>query len=68
MFKKTAPNGKVTVYVEKRELTIGENGIEPLQGVLFVDSNYIKDRKVYGQFVLTFRYGREDEEVNIIFF
>ena len=58
----------MTVYVEKRELTIGENGIEPLQGVLFVDSNYIKDRKVYGQFVLTFRYGREDEEVNIIFF
>ncbi|KAL7631985.1 UNVERIFIED_CONTAM: hypothetical protein RMT77_017699 [Armadillidium vulgare] len=63
VFKKTAPNGKITVYVEKRELMISENGIEPLYGVLFVDATYIKDRKVYGQFVLTFRYGREDEEV-----
>ncbi|XP_071529553.1 arrestin homolog isoform X3 [Panulirus ornatus] len=63
VFKKTAPNGKITVYVERRELCIAEPGIQPLHGVLFVDANYVKDRKVFGQFVLTFRYGREDEEV-----
>ncbi|XP_045130826.1 arrestin homolog isoform X2 [Portunus trituberculatus] len=63
VFKKTAPNGKITLYVEQRELCIGENGIQPLQGILYVDANYVKDRKVFGQFVLTFRYGREDEEV-----
>ncbi|MPC15294.1 Arrestin [Portunus trituberculatus] len=62
VFKKTAPNGKITLYVEQRELCIGENGIQPLQGILYVDANYVKDRKVFGQFVLTFRYGREDEE------
>ncbi|XP_042874275.1 arrestin homolog isoform X3 [Penaeus japonicus] len=62
VFKKTAPNGKLTVYVERRELCIKEDGIQALHGVLFVDANYVKDRKVFGQFVLTFRYGREDEE------
>ncbi|XP_069985946.1 arrestin homolog isoform X2 [Penaeus vannamei] len=63
VFKKTAPNGKLTVYVERRELCIKEDGIQALHGVLFVDANYVKERKVFGQFVLTFRYGREDEEV-----
>ncbi|XP_064090668.1 arrestin homolog isoform X2 [Macrobrachium nipponense] len=63
VFKKTAPNGKITVYVERRELCMKEDGIQPLRGVLYVDADYVKDRKVFGQFVLTFRYGREDEEV-----
>ncbi|XP_047495006.1 arrestin homolog [Penaeus chinensis] len=63
VFKKTAPNGKLTVYVERRELWIKDDGIQALHGVLFVDANYVKERKVFGQFVLTFRYGREDEEV-----
>ncbi|XP_064090669.1 arrestin homolog isoform X3 [Macrobrachium nipponense] len=62
VFKKTAPNGKITVYVERRELCMKEDGIQPLRGVLYVDADYVKDRKVFGQFVLTFRYGREDEE------
>ncbi|XP_076055727.1 phosrestin-2-like isoform X2 [Oratosquilla oratoria] len=63
VFKKTSPNNKITVYVERRELMVEDGGIQPLCGILCVDPNYVKDRKVYGQFVLTFRYGREDEEV-----
>ena len=68
VFKKTAPNGKLTVYVERRELIIEDTWIQPLTGVLYIDPNYVKDRKVYGQFVLTFRYGREDEEVRMKYF
>ena len=32
-------------------------------GVLVVDTDYLQGRKVFGQLVCSFRYGREDEEV-----
>ena len=34
-----------------------------LDGVVLVDSDYIKDRKVYGHVLAAFRYGREDLDV-----
>lgn len=63
VFKKSAPNNKLTIYLSSRDLVISDNKIDRLQGVLLVDPDYLQDRKVFGQVTLTFRYGREDEEV-----
>ena len=32
-------------------------------GVVVIDSDYAKDKKVFAQAVLTYRYGREEDEV-----
>lgn len=37
--------------------------VEPLRGVLFVDPKYVIGHRLFSQLTLTFRYGREDEEV-----
>lgn len=34
-----------------------------LDGVVLIDPEYMKDRKVYGHVLATFRYGREDLDV-----
>ncbi|XP_067006681.1 phosrestin-2 [Anabrus simplex] len=63
VFKKSAPNNKLTLYLSSRDLVISDDQIDKLQGVVVVDPEYLQDRKVFGQVTLTFRYGREDEEV-----
>ena len=63
VFKKSAPNGKLTVYLGKRDFGDYGDSVEPVEGVVLVDSDYLKDRKVFGQVVTTFRYGREEDEV-----
>ncbi|XP_067006688.2 phosrestin-2 [Anabrus simplex] len=63
VFKKSAPNNKLTLYLSSRDLVISANKIDKVQGVVLVDPEYLQDRKVFGQVTLTFRYGREDEEV-----
>ncbi|KAL0276231.1 UNVERIFIED_CONTAM: hypothetical protein PYX00_003840 [Menopon gallinae] len=63
VFKKSSPNNKLTLYLSSRDLSISDNKIDHLQGVVYVDPEYLEDKKVYGQVTLTFRYGREDEEV-----
>lgn len=35
----------------------------PLDGVVLLDEEYVRGRKVFGQVVCTFRYGREEDEV-----
>ena len=32
-------------------------------GVVLLDEEYVRGRKVFGQLVCTFRYGREEDEV-----
>ena len=34
-----------------------------LDGVVLVDPEYLKDRKVYGHVLAAFRYGREDLDI-----
>ena len=51
-------SGKVTVYLGTREFTDG-----PIDGVVVVDNDYLKGRKVYGRVTTTYRYGREEDEV-----
>jgi len=63
VFKKSSPNGKITVYLGKRDFVDHVSHVEPIDGVVLVDSDYIKERKVYGHVLAAFRYGREDLDV-----
>ncbi|KOB77303.1 Arrestin 2 [Operophtera brumata] len=63
VFKKTTPNGKVTVYLGKRDFIDHMDYCDPIDGVVVVDAEYLKGRKVYSQLVTTYRYGREEDEV-----
>lgn len=49
VFKKTTPNGKVTVYLGKRDFIDHMDYCDPVDGVVVVDPEYLKGRKIYSQ-------------------
>jgi len=59
VFKKGSPNGKITVYLGKRDFVDHVTHVDPIDGVVLVEPEYLKDRKVYGHVLAAFRYGRE---------
>lgn len=64
VFKKCSPNGKVTLYMGKRDFVDHVTGVEPVDGIVVLDDEYIREnRKIFGQLVCSFRYGREEDEV-----
>ncbi|XP_076241173.1 arrestin 1 [Calliopsis andreniformis] len=64
VFKKCSPNGKIALYLGKRDYIDYLSGIEPVDGVILLDQDYIETgRKIWGQLVCSFRYGREEDEV-----
>ncbi|XP_046391817.1 arrestin homolog [Ischnura elegans] len=63
VFKKTTPNGKLTVYLSKRDFVDHLDHVDPIDGVIVVESDYLKGRKVFGQVTATYRFGREEDEV-----
>ncbi|KAM7348216.1 beta-arrestin-1-like isoform 1-T2 [Cochliomyia hominivorax] len=63
VYKKTSPNCVLTMYLPSREITLSGNGPSVLRGIVFVDPKAIQGYRIYAQLTLTFRYGREDEEV-----
>ncbi|CAO1313391.1 unnamed protein product [Diamesa serratosioi] len=64
VFKKSSPNGKVNLYMGKRDFVDHISAVEPIDGIVVLDEEYIGDsRKVFGQVVCSFRYGREEDEV-----
>ncbi|XP_057325952.1 arrestin homolog isoform X3 [Microplitis mediator] len=63
VFKKSLPNNKLILYLINRDLIVYNGKIDKLLGVIMVDPEYVENKRVYGQVTLTFRYGREDEEV-----
>ncbi|VVC34503.1 Arrestin,Arrestin-like, N-terminal,Arrestin, N-terminal,Arrestin, conserved site,Immunoglobulin E- [Cinara cedri] len=63
VFKKTTPNGKVTVYVGKRDFIDHLDSIDPIDGVVVVENDYLQGRKVFGMVSTTYRYGRDEDEV-----
>lgn len=63
VFKKSCPNGKITTYLGKRDYIDYNSDIEPIDGVILIDPDYVKDRKVYAHILAAFRYGREDLDV-----
>lgn len=63
VFKKGSPNGKITVYLGRRDFVDHISHVDPIDGVVLVDPEYLKDRKVFGHVLAAFRYGREDLDV-----
>lgn len=63
VFKKATPNGKVTFYLGRRDFIDHLDYCDPVDGVIVVEQDYLKGRRVYGQLVTTYRYGREEDEV-----
>ncbi|XP_063976825.1 beta-arrestin-1 isoform X6 [Diachasmimorpha longicaudata] len=63
VFKKSSPNGKMTVYLGKRDFVDHITHVDPIDGVVLIDPEYVKDRKVFGHVLAAFRYGREDLDV-----
>lgn len=49
VFKKTTPNGKVTVYLGKRDFVDHLDFCDPVDGIIVVDTDYLKGRKIYSQ-------------------
>lgn len=63
VFKKSSPNGKITMYLGKRDFVDHITSVDPIDGVVLIDPDYIKERKVFGHVLAAFRYGREDLDV-----
>ncbi|XP_050498353.1 beta-arrestin-1 isoform X1 [Diabrotica virgifera virgifera] len=63
VFKKSSPNGKITVYLGKRDFVDHISCVDPIDGVVLIDPDYVKDRRVFGHVLAAFRYGREDLDV-----
>lgn len=63
VFKKATPNGKVTFYLGRRDFIDHLDYCDPVDGVIVVEPDYLKNRKVFGQLATTYRYGREEDEV-----
>jgi arrestin-2 len=51
------------VYLGKRDFIVEGGHVDPIDGVVVVDNDYLKGRKVYGRVTTTYRYGREEDEV-----
>jgi beta-arrestin len=44
VFKKGSPNGKITVYLGKRDFVDHVTHVDPIDGVVLVDPEYLKAR------------------------
>ncbi|XP_077516067.1 beta-arrestin protein kurtz isoform X2 [Amblyomma americanum] len=63
VFKKSSPNAKITMYLGKRDFVDHITSVDPIDGVVLIDPEYVKERKVFGHVLAAFRYGREDLDV-----
>ncbi|XP_006527933.1 arrestin-C isoform X11 [Mus musculus] len=64
VFKKTSSNGKFSIYLGKRDFVDDVDTVEPIDGVVLVDPEYLEGRKsVFVRLTCAFRYGRDDLDV-----
>ncbi|KAM3912327.1 arrestin-C [Leptodactylus fuscus] len=63
VFKKTSPDGKLSIYLAKRDFVDHVEYVEPVDGVILIDPEYQKDKKVFVVLTCAFRYGRDDMEL-----
>nr|XP_032830971.1 beta-arrestin-1-like isoform X1 [Petromyzon marinus] len=63
VFKKTSSNGKITLYLGKRDYVDHVDHVDPIDGMVILDPEYLKERKAYVQITCAFRYGRDDLDV-----
>lgn len=46
VYKKSSNNGKVVMFIINRDLVIGEDSITPLRGVVRIDAEEFRNKKV----------------------
>lgn len=63
VYKKTAPNGKITVYLGRRDFVDTSSVTEPIDGVVLCDNDYLRGRRLFASVSITYRFGREEDEV-----
>ncbi|CAH8833169.1 unnamed protein product [Trichobilharzia szidati] len=63
IFKKSTPNGKLTIYLGKRDFIDHLTHVDPIEGVVLVDPEYVKDRKVFVHLLGAFWYGRDEVDL-----
>nr|VZH97043.1 unnamed protein product [Spirometra erinaceieuropaei] len=61
IFKKATPNGKLTVYLGKRDFIDHLSDVDPIEGVVLLDPEYVHGRKVFVHLLCALRHGKEDD-------
>ncbi|KAJ8683119.1 hypothetical protein QAD02_018911 [Eretmocerus hayati] len=63
VFKKSNGDNKITVYLEKRDFVDHITHVDPVDGVVLINPDWVGERKVYGRVLAEFKHGREDLDV-----
>ncbi|XP_055082280.1 S-arrestin-like isoform X1 [Periophthalmus magnuspinnatus] len=63
VFKKVSRDKSLTVYMAKRDFVDHCDHVDPVEGVVMIDPQQLKGKKVYVMLSCTFRYGRQDMDV-----
>ncbi|XP_038673498.1 S-arrestin-like [Scyliorhinus canicula] len=60
VYKKVSRDKSIAAYLSKRDFVDHGSHTDPVDGVLLVDTGYIKEQKVYCRLSCIFHYGPED--------
>ncbi|KAM7245740.1 hypothetical protein CapIbe_002038 [Capra ibex] len=63
IYKKISRDKSVTIYLGKRDYIDHVERVEPVDGVVLVDPELVKGKRVYVSLTCAFRYGQEDIDV-----
>ncbi|EAW71044.1 S-antigen; retina and pineal gland (arrestin), isoform CRA_d [Homo sapiens] len=63
IFKKISRDKSVTIYLGNRDYIDHVSQVQPVDGVVLVDPDLVKGKKVYVTLTCAFRYGQEDIDV-----
>ncbi|XP_057206758.1 S-arrestin b isoform X2 [Triplophysa rosa] len=63
IYKKLSRDKSVGVYMGKRDFVDHCDFVDPVDGVVLIDPEQVKGKKVYVMLSCTFRYGRDDMDV-----
>ena len=55
VYKKTSNNGRVTLYLGRRDYVDHVTGSDPVDGVVNIDQEFLHDKRVVVQLVCSFR-------------
>ncbi|XP_061493691.1 S-arrestin [Rhineura floridana] len=63
IYRKISHDKAVTIYIGQRDFIDHVGGVEPVDGVILVDPDIVKEKKVYVTLTCAFRYGQEDIDI-----
>uniref|UniRef100_A0A8I6A2I4 Beta-arrestin-1 n=1 Tax=Rattus norvegicus TaxID=10116 RepID=A0A8I6A2I4_RAT len=63
MFNKACPNGKLTVYLGKQNFVVHIHLVNPVDDLVLVHNEYLKESRVYVTLNCVFQYGQKDLDV-----